>query len=439
MGMKPFAALARGLSKFRKDRRGSIAPIFAVALVPLVAAIGIVVDYGRLSMASTQMQDALDATALYLSRDGDVRTMTQARMQTIADGVFSANFTDPNSVNAEITPTYSSSGPTVTVTGTADVPMTFMTIFGYNQMPISSTATVTWGRERLRVALVLDNTGSMDDDGKMEALQTATQNLLDQLQEVATLPEDVYVSIVPFSKDVNLGTANYGANWIDWSAWETAAGGHCSASWISSKSWCTYFGYSWVTPNHNTWNGCVTDRTQDYDTTNTLPTASNSSTLYPAEQYSYCPTQAIGLTNDWDALSTVVTNMAPNGNTNQAIGMQVGWQTLTGAPFTVPSEDPAYDYKYVIILLTDGLNTQNRWTSTTWQIDARQEKACDNAKAANIEIFAVQVNTSGDPTQSVLENCASDSDHFFELTNADDIITTFDAIGTALSDIRLQS
>ena len=61
------------------------------------------------------------------------------------------------------------------------------------------------------MALVLDNTGSMADDGKMTALKTATKNLLTQLQGAASVDGDVYVSIIPFSKNVNLGPANYGA------------------------------------------------------------------------------------------------------------------------------------------------------------------------------------------------------------------------------------
>ena len=72
-------------------------------------------------------------------------------------------------------------------------------------------STVKWGNNRLRVALVLDNTGSMADDGKMRALKTATNNLLTQLQNAATQNGDVYVSIVPFVKDVNVDPVNYNA------------------------------------------------------------------------------------------------------------------------------------------------------------------------------------------------------------------------------------
>ena len=65
--------------------------------------------------------------------------------------------------------------------------------------------TTKWGSSRLRVALVLDVTGSMASDGKMTALKTATKNLLTQLKSAATQNGDVYVSIIPFNKDVNVG------------------------------------------------------------------------------------------------------------------------------------------------------------------------------------------------------------------------------------------
>ena len=67
-----------------------------------------------------------------------------------------------------------------------------------------------WGNTRLRVALVLDNTGSMSSAGKLTALKTATTSLLGQLQTAAAKDGDVYVSIIPFVKDVAVDpTTNY--------------------------------------------------------------------------------------------------------------------------------------------------------------------------------------------------------------------------------------
>jgi hypothetical protein len=268
----------------------------------------------------------------------------------------------------------------------------------------------------------------------MDALKTATQNLLNQLKTAAVDPEDVYVSVVPFSKDVNADPANYDKAWVRWDLWENE-NGTCSNSDYRRKSSCESHGKTWTPAAHNTWNGCITDRDQNYDTKNTEPT--EGATLFPAEQFDSCPVPMIGLTNDWTVLADKVTAMSPAGNTNQAIGLQWGWQTLTSAPFTVPPTDSEYEYKQVIILLTDGMNTENRWYSRQSSIDSRQEKTCDNIKAAGITIYAVQVNTGSDPTSSVLQYCASDSKKFFLLTSANQIITTFGQIGTALSNLRV--
>lgn len=78
------------------------------------------------------------------------------------------------------------------------------------------------------MALLLDNTGSMASANKMTALKAASHNLLDQLKSAAILPEDVYVSIIPFNKDVNVGASNYDA-WLRSDLWE-AENGTCSDS-----------------------------------------------------------------------------------------------------------------------------------------------------------------------------------------------------------------
>ena len=145
----------------------------------------------------------------------------------------------------------------------------------------------------------------------------------------------------------------------------------------------------------------------------------------------------MALSYDWTSLANKINAMQPNGNTNQAIGLQMGWQSLTAAPFTIPAMDPNYKYSQVIILLSDGLNTEDRWYTNASSIDARQQIACNNVKAAGITLYTVQVNTGNDPTSTLLKNCASDPTKFFLLTSATQIVTTFNQIGTALSNLRV--
>src|SRR4029079_19265975 len=105
---------------------------------------------------------------------------------------------------------------TIINNATASMPPDFTKLLGYDNFTILASSTAKWGTRRLRVALVLDNTGSMADAGKMAALQTATTGLLSQLQGAVNIAGDVYVSIIPFVKDVNLGGANWNSTWIYW-------------------------------------------------------------------------------------------------------------------------------------------------------------------------------------------------------------------------------
>jgi hypothetical protein len=185
-------------------------------------------------------------------------------------------------------------------------------------------------------------------------------------------------------------------------------------------------------------NPTTPDTTGNYDTNAVAPSTTINSTLYAAEQYGSCPQAVMGLSYDWSAMNALVTNMSPAGNTNQAIGLQLGWMSLVGGgPFTVPAMNPNYTYSQIIILLTDGLNTQDRWYSSQNSIDTRQKLTCDHINAAGITLYTIQVNTGGDPTSTLLQNCASDSSKFFLLTSANQIVTTFQAIGTNLTKLRV--
>jgi Flp pilus assembly protein TadG len=429
--------------RFVGANEGNIAVIFCIALVPLLGFVGAAVDYTRANAARSSMQAALDSTALMVSKDLSQGIITTSDIATKAQAYFNALYTnkDANSVSVSATYTASngSTGSTIQVNGSGAVTTDFLKVAGFPNLNFNTSSTAAWGTTKLRVALALDNTGSMADAGKMAALIPAAKNLIDQLKTSASASGDVYISIVPFSRDVNAGPANYNSNWINWASWDADANspGTCSNPVKTTKSSCEGSNKIW-TPDHTQWNGCVTDRDQDYDIQSTAPVTSNPSTLFVAEQYNACPVQLMPLSYDWTALKAKIDTMTPNGNTNQAIGLAWGWLSLNQtSPLNAPAEDSNYTYKKAIILMTDGLNTQNRWTTNQSTIDARQAQLCSNIKAAGVTIYTVQVNTDGDPTQAVLQNCASGTDKFFVLTSASQIMAAFNSIGTSLSKLRV--
>jgi hypothetical protein len=151
-----------------------------------------------------------------------------------------------------------------------------------------------------------------------------------------------------------------------------------------------------------------------------------------------------GLTYDWAALNSLVDSMNPAGMTNQPIGLVWAWQSLVGGgPLTAPAKSSSYTYKEIIVLMSDGLNTENRWWSDQSSIDKRMydpangSGTCANIKAAGITIYTVHVNTGGDPTSTLLQNCASGSDKFWEVRVAGDLSAVFSKIGTDITKLRV--
>jgi hypothetical protein len=299
----------------------------------------------------------------------------------------------------------------------------------------------------------------MKDDGKMDALKKATNDLLDTLKTAAVNKEDVYVSIVPFSRSINVGKANATASWIDWSLFDTKKVVNAANGYTCFFSFCLV-GSSWVASGtvltHDQWSGCVKDRglatapgkNAGPDQTVAAPDINKIETLFPASPPNVsadCPPAAVmGLTTDWDKMKQLVNNMDPNGNTNQPIGLVWGWMSLVGGgPFTVPPKDTNFAYDQIIILMSDGLNTEDRWYTTQSDIDARMYDkdnggvgTCKNVRDAGVAVYTIHVNTGGDPESQLLKSCAS-KDKFYYITKSDQMTPTFKAIGSEIAKLRI--
>src|SRR3954464_4147994 len=279
-------------TRFVAAEEGNIAVIFCIALVPILGFVGAAIDYTRANSARSSMQAALDSTALMVSKDLTQGIITTSQISAKAQAYFKALYTNKDANSVSVSATYtvanSSAESNVQVNGSGAVTTDFLKVAGFPTLNFNTSSTATWGSVRMRVAMALDNTGSMAQDGKMPAMQTAAKNLIDQLSGLAKTAGDIYISIIPFAKDVNVGASNYNQNWIDWTDWENDPAndgkGTCSQSNKTTKSTCLNGGsnrtWTW---DYSQWTGCVTDRDQDYDTKNTAPTT--SATRFPAEEY----------------------------------------------------------------------------------------------------------------------------------------------------------
>ncbi len=400
--------------RFLADRRGGVAPMFALGLVPVIGFVGAAVDYSRGNAARTAMQAALDATGLMLSRDA--ATMTPDQVSAAAVSYFTAQFNRPETANIQVTATLSSPQAgsfTLHVEASGNVPTTFTKVLGQDKLDISSSADVAWGIKKLEVALVLDNTGSMAQSGKLTQLKSAAHNMLTTLQTAAKKPGDVKVAIIPFTTTVNVGTEYASQFWIDYTANNI---------------------------QQSNWTGCVQDRDQSNDVLDTTPVAGSVHTLYPASACggsslaSLIPLTDVLDSTGYTNLNNKIDAMKASGNTNVTIGLVWGWHALTSNLPLPEGSDPAPDLDKVIILLTDGTNTQNRWSSSESSIDARTSTACTNAKAANIKIYAVRVI---DGNTTLLQNCASKPSMYYDVQQASQLNVVFTSIAQTLANLRI--
>jgi hypothetical protein len=213
----------------------------------------------------------------------------------------------------------------------------------------------------------------------------------------------------------------------------------CTGSGSSTVCKAKQYTKAWVPDSTSAWGGCIEDRTQSYDVQNTTPSSGSG---FPAANDVNCPVKTMMTLNyNWTNLSSEISGMVANGSTNQPIGLAHGWQTLTtGNPYGAPAL-PTNTAQY-IILVSDGLNTQDRWygdgSDQATQVDAREALVCTNAKAAGIIIYTIYVDLGGTQGSSAaLQACASDSSKYFDLTTSGGIITTFNQIAAQITNVRV--
>jgi Flp pilus assembly protein TadG len=115
------------LARFLTNNRGGVVPLMAVVAVPLMASVGVAVDYSRINAARTAFQVALDATVLMdIKKCGDGN---DAQRQTEATNTFNSLFSRPEVTDITISPNFTSAGESkLPLNGTAVVHTNFLGI-----------------------------------------------------------------------------------------------------------------------------------------------------------------------------------------------------------------------------------------------------------------------------------------------------------------------
>lgn len=470
------------INRFSRDTRANMSTIFALSLVPVLASAGAAVDFGRLTLARTELQNALDAGVL------SVNTMTvttsDAAKTVVSNYVQTQLDKGTHLYDLNIIVTLSADGRTLSATASAKQKSSLMQVVGIKYGEINATSQVHIGLDNtVEMALVLDNTGSMAANNKMTTLKSSANMLIDTL--MSDPKNKVRIGLVPFAQYVNVGTANRGASWLsnttDYSTTSTTTvPGVCTAASCSTKqnvvgttnchpvttsstndgvvtyttktvcdnvygppyqvcvpASCTQTTTKTTTTNYK-WTGCVGSRNYPLNLTDDQPNST-----WPALYNTTCGSVIVPLTSKVSTLKSAITAMTASGETYTPAGLVWGLNVLSPTqPFT---EGDAYDPNKIkprkaLVFMTDGVNTKSMTSTTSathtgtnrTQADTYTATLCTTIKAKGIEIYSIALMVDDAAAKTMLQTCASDSSHYFDATDTAALQAAFQKIAYSL-------
>jgi hypothetical protein len=286
---------------------------------------------------------------------------------------------------------------------------------------------------------------------KLTSLKDASNDLVDILFGSDTTSTQVKIGLVAFSNNVNIGSSN--------------------TAYVTDPT-----AFDWGT---ETWKGCVEAVTTDDEDTKddyTGPWApfyseddSDNNWYYSGGYHisstrgpqRYCPDAEITpLTNVKATLTTAINAMVANGGTHINWGAIWGWRIISpDEPFTEGASYGTADSTKAVIILTDGANTAYDWLYDAFgkpsderlgsgidtasevadEIDDRLATICENMKAVDIIVYTITFGLSDTDTQDLFEDCASDTNKYYDSPTTTELSRSFRAIAAQLKKLHISS
>lgn len=278
-----------GRAAFAECERGNVAVIFGLSFVPLVLMLGAGVDYGRLVITRSNLQQATDAAVLAVARN-ITGTTTEQQAQSKAQVYL---LTNVHGAVASVTKATISGSPlTLCIDTRAQLATTIMRIANFESMTTQATACAQAPggvSGTYEIALVLDNSGSMTRKSanvtKMKALQDAAKSFVETM---FTKSSNVKMSIAPFAAGVvafdPTTAANRTADWIDKNGKNSqhwiAFGGATAAKAAGFTSRFDIFDKLKAIDASWDWGGCLELPKYPNNVKDTTPTSSDPETLF---------------------------------------------------------------------------------------------------------------------------------------------------------------
>jgi Flp pilus assembly protein TadG len=419
---------------FARNQSGATAIVFGLALVPVVGAAGIAVDYSRAGEARQALQNAVDSAALAAvvdrsrGRQTDIQSLVGAAVTKIA-----------HLDNLKVTGRWSDDGRNLEVTASGQVRTVIGQLSGTSiEIATTGEATLSGGgsSEPNEFVFAFDTTASMTINGCFScAVATLTQTL--QSLRLSSAPGSFSAAFIPFSDRVRIGTSR--------------------GSWLSG-------------PVPAGWNGCVepreekiganihglTDRTPSQ--LGFRPTApgqfiSNLGSIYPGGA-PFCPSQTmLPPGTPIGDIERAMTSMTTGGTGRYDEAMAWAWRLVSpqwqgafGSPGLPAAKGKG---KKTVVVLTDGYTEAYRHEvggpagnifGNNLGSRAGFEnfvRVCDAMRAQGVEVHVIFTRTGNSSFEPFGRACAAQPDRFHVVGDAPALASVFKRFGLSTGTARL--
>lgn len=428
--------------RFGNDTRGNVTMMAALLLVPLLTVAGFAIDFQLVTTKKTQVQFALDSSVIAGARDkqsgsdeAEITQTIQTYINALADSNGGGLSCDPASV------VFAEDTQDITAMVLCSQPTTLSVLFGKTHLDFRVSSTSTYGIGKLDVAFVFDSSGSMGGS-KLTSLREAAALAVEELiPDGSNNNGDIRIAMTAYNQMVNAGS--YMGNVVEsltfQDSWYTLDGS-LGCPYVGQDS----YGRSWyqctgmVTIDHT----CVFEREGTEAFTAATP-GNNDWLIAGGLNEDNCPpSEPLPLTTDKATLLDYAADLTASGGTAGHQGVAWGWYLIApewAGIWPAESEPLAYDEPdstKALILMTDGsFNRQNAGGQGSSTEQA--EDLCDNIKDAGVVIYSVafQAPAAG---EAVLEYCSSGPEYFFDPTTGEELESSYRAIATSISDLRIK-
>ncbi|HYE00781.1 MAG TPA: vWA domain-containing protein [Alphaproteobacteria bacterium] len=484
MSRAPLAALA-ALAALLRSRRGAAALTTALALPPLIFAMGLAVDLARAQILRNRLGAAIDAAGLAVGSSAGEADALRLRfgsyvLANLGEAQRPAGLAAMEAALARrgVAITFENTGRAIAATATAELRTGMLALLGKRALPVSVRTVIEREVTKLEVALVLDVTGSMAGD-KIAALRRAATELIDVLYADPAARSHVRVAIVPYVTAVNIGAGNAasvfgledfaltGRSWkgcVMARSDEAEPGPKADPLPAGRKRWPAYF---W--PRETTHRQCV----NYYSPTD------------PASRWDpnlACPEPVTPLSSDPAALKADIARLRHHnsGGTMTNVGLAWGLRLLSNqGPFAGARPFADREWRKVVVVMTDGENNvnlqhpncdgnsgdghgldygpygypdahgtlgnagvQGNSPSRTRDaairaLNADTRRQCDAIKAAGALLYTITFRQNNAGLQALFRGCASDPQKYFDSPSNEALQRDFRLIAGELANLRI--